>query len=379
MPAGDRVQVVRLITRLNIGGPARQALLLTRELATRWPTLLGAGTPSSDEGELRDPEVAVQPLPFVRPLAPAADVRSVAAVRRLLVEHRPAIVHTHMAKAGTIGRVAARSLGANRPRSVHTFHGHVLDGYFTPAVQRAFLTIERGLARSTTALVAVSDEIRDELLDLGIGRPAQYRVIPLGLQLDDFLAVDRPAGTLRAALGLPAEVPLVGAVGRLVPVKALALAIDAVERLPAVHLALVGDGEERTELEALVAGRGLTDRVHFTGWVPSVADALSDLDVVVLTSRNEGTPVALIEALAAQRPVVATDVGGVRSIVVDGVTGLLAPSGDAAAVAGLLERLLASPAEAARLGRAGRAHVAGRFGSARLVEDIDALYAELTA
>ena len=231
MPAGERARVVRMITRLNIGGPAQQALLLTRELSARWPTVLAAGVPPNAEGELRDPDVEVRPLPLVRPLSPRTDVRAFVACRRLLVAHRPAILHTHMAKAGAVGRLAARSLGG-RPRSVHTFHGHVLDGYFSPSTERAFLAVERMLARSTSVLIAVSKEIRDELLDLGIGRAAQYRVIPLGLELDALLAVEQPTGSLRRALGLPASTPLVGAVGRLAPIKALSVAIEMVERLP---------------------------------------------------------------------------------------------------------------------------------------------------
>jgi glycosyltransferase involved in cell wall biosynthesis len=378
MPAGEPVRVVRMITRLNIGGPARQALLLTRGLATPWPTALIAGTPADDEGELSDPDVPVARLPLVRPLRPVADARALVAARRLLAEHHPAILHTHMAKAGTVGRSAAASLArSSRPRTVHTFHGHVLDGYFSPLVSRAFVAIERRLARRTTALVAVSPEIRDALLDLGIGRASQYRVIPLGLELDDFLAVDGPTGVLRRQLGLDATVPLVGAVGRAVRIKALDQAIDAVERLPSVHLAIIGDGDERPALEAEVRRRSLGDRVHFTGWSASVVDAVSDLDVVLLTSRNEGTPVALIEALAAARPVVATDVGGVRSVVDHERTGLLAPFGDVTLLAAHLERLLADRPAAARLGVAGRAHVAARFGSTRLLHDIDALYSEL--
>ena len=262
---------------------------------------------------------------------------------------------------------------------MHTYHGHVLEGYFTPPLQRAFVTAERLLARSTSALIAVSGEVRDELLDLGIGRPAQYRVIPLGLQLDALLAVGGRSGAFRRSIGLSPDVPLIGVVGRLVPIKAVSLAIETVERMPGVNLALIGDGEERGALEALVARRALGDRVHFTGWVPSVVDAMSDLDVVLLTSRNEGTPVALIEALAAQRPVVATDVGGVRSVVIDGRTGLLAPSGDAASLAKSVARLLTNRAEAEALGRAGRAYVKDRFGASRLVADVDALYTELAA
>jgi glycosyltransferase involved in cell wall biosynthesis len=374
--AEPSLPIVRLITRLNIGGPARQALLLTRQLAPQFPTTLAAGAPAVGEGELSDPAVQVRRVPLVRPLRPDADARAAFAVRQLLVETRARLLHTHMAKAGTVGRWAALTLRP-RPRTVHTFHGHVLDGYFKPTVQRAFTEIERNLARRTDALVAVSTEIRDALLDLGIGRPHQFHVIPLGLDLSPFLAVDGPSGALRRAIGIGADVPLVSAIGRLVPIKDLGTLLAAVALLPGVHLALVGDGEMRTRLQAQTVAMGLAARVHFTGWFHDVPAALSDSDVVALTSRNEGTPVSLIEAAAAARPVVATAVGGVPQVVLDGVTGYLAGPGRSEDIAGLLHRLVADPERRACMGEAGRRHVRQRFSHERLVRDIRDLYAGL--
>jgi glycosyltransferase involved in cell wall biosynthesis len=305
------------------------------------------------------------------------DARAFGEVRSLLSSRPPAILHTHMAKAGTVGRLAARTMWHHRPRTVHTFHGHVLDGYFSRTAQRTFIEVERRLARSTDVLVAVSPEVRDELLDLKIGRSSQYRVIPLGLELEPFLAVTAPSGRLRAALGLQRDVPLVGVVGRLVAIKALDVLIAAMQQLPATHLAIIGDGEERSVLEQCVRDHALTARVHFTGWSPDLVADVSDLDVVALSSRNEGTPVALIEALAARRPVVATDVGGVRHVVVSGQTGLLVRPGDATALAEAVRTLLDKPDLALQLATAGRSHVQASFGSERLVSDIRGLYHEL--
>src|SRR5205085_11963517 len=233
------------------------------------------------------------------------------------------------------------------------------------------------LARRTDALVAVSAEIRDALLDLGIGRPDQFRVIPYGLDLEPFLAVPRPTGVLRAQLGLGPEVPLVGIVGRLVPIKDVGTALAAIARLPGVHLAVVGDGELRPALEADVRRAGLGDRVHFTGWATDVASVLSDLDVVALTSRNEGAPFSLIEAAAVGRPVVATRVGGVPTVVVDGVTGFLAEAGDVVGIADHLARLLADDGLRTGVGQAARASVVGRFGRDRLLGEVRDLYASL--
>ena len=369
-------RVVRLITRLNVGGPARQALLLTRELEQDFPTILAAGRPSAVEGEMVDERVPVHRVPLTRPLNPPLDVRAVAAARRLLVGTGAGLLHTHMAKAGAVGRLAAMSMAA-RPRTVHTFHGHVLEGYFGPAAQRAFIEVERALARRTDALVAVSPEVRDTLQALGIGRGRDLHVIPLGLDLDDFLAVDGPRGALRSAIGVGPGVPLVGVVGRLVPIKANGVLLEAIARLPGVHLAVIGDGEERQSLARQVVAMGMADRVHFTGWWPDVASAVSDLDLVALTSRNEGSPVALIEAHAAGKAVVATDVGGVRHVVEDGVTGWLVPSGDGPAVAAAIRAALADRRRLAAFGQAGRAAVRERFGKDRLLRDIRDLYGDL--
>jgi glycosyltransferase involved in cell wall biosynthesis len=370
------VRVLQLVTRLNIGGPARHALLIARLLGSEFPMTLAAGYPTPTEGEMSDPAVAVRRVPLVRPVRPADDVRALWAVRRLLVEERPALVATHMAKAGAVGRLTALSVRP-RPRLVHTFHGHVFEGYFSPAARRAFLETERWLARTTDALVAVSSEVRDELLGLGIGRPEQYRVLPLGIDLEPFLAIDRPDGRLRAHLGIGPGTPLVGMVGRLVPIKDGDTMLAAIARLEHAHLAVVGDGEERDRLERKAASLGISARVHFVGWWDDVAGAMSDLDVVALSSRNEGTPSSLIEALAARRPVVATRVGGVASVVDDEETGSLVPAGDPDTLADRIDRLLRDPAHRRALGDRGRERVRQRFGIDRWISELRALYSEL--
>jgi len=368
--------VLRIITRLNVGGPARQALLLSRELANDYPTILAAGASAVSEGEMSDPAVVVRRVPLVRPVRPDADAAAFRAIRRLLVESRPAVLHTHMAKAGTIGRMAAASV-PRRPRTVHTFHGHVLDGYFRTPMESAFTRVERNLARRTDVLIAISPEVRDAMLDRGVGTAARFEVIPLGFDLGSFLSVRAPTGGLRRHLGLCADVPLVGVLGRLVPIKEVHVLLAAIARLPGVHLAVVGDGELRPELVATVGRMGLADRVHFTGWWPDIPGAMSDVDVVALSSRNEGTPVSLIEASAVGRPIVATRVGGVPSVVLDGVTGHLASPGDDAGMAALIGLLLDDPNARRTMGIAGRAHVQDRFSQDRLLADIRALYADL--
>lgn len=369
-------RVLRLITRLNIGGPARQALLLTKDLSARYSTVLGAGTPPQDEGELLDPDVSVTRLPLVRPVSPAADLRAFVAIRALLKRVRPAIVHTHTAKAGLVGRAAVASMRPT-PKIVHTFHGHVLEGYFSKSVTRIFIETEKQLARRTDVLVAISPEVRDSLLSLGVGRPDQYRVIPLGFDLSRHLSVATRSGRLRERLKLDGSVPLIGIIGRLAPIKDVSTLLRAVAMLPGVHLAVLGDGELREQLQLETSTLGLSDRVHFVGWWLDIPAAISDMDCVALSSKNEGTPVALIEALACGRPVVATDVGGVRFVIDDGETGLLCPAGSPQALADKLRTLLNDVILAQSLAARGRERVRLRFHKDRLLRDIADLYQEL--
>ncbi|HMK97672.1 MAG TPA: glycosyltransferase [Acidimicrobiales bacterium] len=381
-PALGGTAILRLITRLNIGGPARQALLLTKGLSQEFPTVLAAGRPLDVEGELADPDVAVHALPLVRPVRPLTDVRAVHRAGQLMRQTGAGLVHTHMAKAGAVGRLAALTYfsGPRRPKLVHTFHGHVLQGYFGGLQQTTFIELERRLARRTDALIAVSPEVRDELLDLRIGTKGQYHVVPLGFELGPLLAVGSPAcrpGRLRAAAGVPEGVPLVGSIGRLVPIKDHATLFRALLEVPRAHLAVLGDGELRGELEALAGELEIADRTHFLGWWPDIPAALADIDLVALSSRNEGTPVALIEALAGARPVVATDVGGVRHVVQEGETGWLCPRGDPAALAALIRRGLAEPGSVAQLAQEGRRRMIERFGYERMLADHAALYRDL--
>jgi glycosyltransferase involved in cell wall biosynthesis len=311
-------------------------------------------------------------------LSPRHDAGTLAALVRLMRRERPHIVHTHTAKAGALGRLAAWMTGV--PAVVHTFHGHVLDGYFSPARTRVFVAIERTLARRSSRLVAVTPTVREQLLGRGIGRPDQFDVVRLGLDLDPFLDAARWRGELRRELGVAAGTPLVGIVGRLVPIKAHEVFLDAAAALSATTAAafvVVGDGERRVELEARAAALGLGARVRFLGWRADLPRIYADLDVVALSSLNEGSPVALIEAMAAGRAVVSTKVGGVGDVVAHDRTGWLVPSRDARALAAAIDALLADPARRAALGDAARSSVYPAYGMSRLVGDIDRLYSSL--
>lgn len=377
------MRVLRVIARLNIGGPAIHATLLHERLnPARFHSTLVTGSEAAGEGnylDLHGRHAEVTLIPDLgREIRPLRDLRTVWQLTALMRRLRPHIVHTHTAKAGAVGRLAARL--AHVPVVVHTFHGHVLSGYFSPATTAVYRGIERQLARHTDRLLAVTPRVADELVALGVGARSQYRVLPIGLDLAPLVASARHRGALRAELGV-GDVPLVGIVARLAPIKAhdvfLAVAARVRQTLPAARFLVVGDGEQRLALEQQATALGLADAVRFLGWRADIDRLYADLDVVVLTSRNEGSPVALIEAMAAGVPVVATDVGGVADVVEHGATGLLAPVDDAAGLAGHVLRLLAAPDERRVFGDRGRAAVVATYGADRLVTDIEALYEDL--
>jgi glycosyltransferase involved in cell wall biosynthesis len=374
-------KLARVITRMNIGGPARHVTILTTRCAPEFESVLLAGEPSRREGSLLDEAVragahVVQVPHLRRPLSPLADLLALVWLFNYFRRERPAIVATHTAKAGTLGRLAAALAGV--PVIVHTFHGHVLDGYFGRLSTSLFLLVERFLGRLTTQFIAISPEIAADLDRLAIGR-GKTTVVRLGLDLDHLAS--HQGGRLRGDLGVPAGAPLVGIVGRLVPIKAhdlfLASAATIAATHPGVHFAIVGDGELRDQLRDEVAATGLSERVHFAGWREDLPEVYADLDIVVCCSRNEGTPVSVIEACAAGRPVIGTTVGGMRDIIADGVNGLLIPAGDARALSAAILDLIADPHRRASMGASGRRMVLDRYGSSRMVSELKLVYSRL--
>lgn len=382
----SEVTVVRIIARLNIGGPALHTTHLSAGLEDSYPTLLVTGAVDEGEADLYDEAVQrgvnVLRMPELgRRLHPWQDLVALAKLVRLLRRVRPTIVHTHTAKAGTLGRIAALLAGV--PVRVHTFHGHVFQGYFGPGTTRVFLAVERLLARATTKVVTVSDSQASELVQTYRICPAEkMRAIPLGLELDRFAPARTAAlrGDLRAELGIGDE-PIVTIVGRLAPIKNHGLLLEAAARLASqgrpCHFAIVGGGTEEAALRERARSLGVEDRVTFLGWRRDLDRVYAGSDVVALTSSNEGTPVALIEALAAGRAVVSTEVGGVRDVLQDGALGLLVPPGDAEALAGALGRLLDDPALREAMGARGAVSAPARYGVGRLLADVRGLYDEL--
>ena len=394
-PAPDGVPVARVITRLNIGGPSIQAVRLTTALEPYgFSTVLWHGRLGAGEGDMSYLLPAGADARFVptlcRPLSPVDDLRTLIRLYREFRRARPRIVHTHMAKAGMLGRLAAAAYNVTRRRGdraqvIHTYHGHVLDGYFSATATRVFIALERALAHLSDRIIAISPAIRGELLQkYRIGRERQYRVVPLGFDLSPFAAVnDATRAAARLALNIGDQVPVIATVGRLTAIKQPRLFLDVV-RLVARHhprvIALVaGDGELRGDVESYAAELGIGDRVRLLGWRKDLATIYAATDVFLLTSRNEGTPVALIEAMASGTPGVSTDVGGVGDVMGGPDAGRLAPFDDAAGLAHAIGDLIADPAQRRAMGARARSRVLDRYDINRLVADIAELYRELDA
>jgi glycosyltransferase involved in cell wall biosynthesis len=394
-PTSTPISVVRVITRLNIGGPSIQATRLSSALDLHgFTTTLIHGRLGEGEGDMSyliAPRSRAIYLPALRrPLSPISDLRALIQLYGEIKRARPAIVHTHMAKAGMLGRVAAAIYNATRgsapkARLVHTYHGHVLEGYFSPLVTSAFIGIERVLARLSDRIVAISPAIERDLREVfRIGRREQFRTVPLGFDLSEFAAIDDAArSAARQALQLASGVDVVSTVGRLTAIKQHRLFLDAVRDASSARPQLValiaGDGELRRDLEAYARELGIAERVRFLGWRRDLATIYAATDVFLLTSRNEGTPVALIEAMASGTVGVSTDVGGVMDVMGGPDTGRTAPLGDVTGLANAINELIEDAALREAMGARARARVLERYDLTRLVGDIAALYRELEA
>jgi glycosyltransferase involved in cell wall biosynthesis len=373
---------------MNVGGPAHHVSLLSGRLnRERFDSLLLVGAVGPGEASLEALAdrygARRETVPGLGPVVdPKNDVRALRALVAKMREFRPHIVHTHTAKAGTLGRVAARLALGPRPIVIHTYHGHVLRGYFGRTETAAYRAIEMGLARLSDCLVGVSEATVEDLIELGLAPPERFRVIPLGLDLARFLEVEPSGGhcKLRDELGVGSAQVLAVFVGRLVPIKRVDVLLRAFAHARArdarLRLMVVGDGESRGELERMAAGLGIQQLTTFTGFRDDLDVVAAATDIAVLSSDNEGTPVSLIEAAAAARPAVGTSVGGVPDVVTP-ESGLLVPPDDPIALGDALVSLAADAGRRRTMGLAGRHHVRDRYDASRLVMDVERLYEDL--
>lgn len=374
----ERIRVLRVIARANVGGPAVQVTTLAVGLdPTRFESRLLVGDVGTGETDYLNLVAASLPVVRIRGLgrdpSPVSDARAMVEIRRQIADFRPHVVHTHTAKAGVLGRLAAMTCRP-RPATVHTFHGHVLNGYFSPTTTRLIVGVERALARTTSCLVAEGVHVRDELLAAGIGRSDQFVVVAPGVAMPEVPSRE----VARRLFALDGDAPVVAFVARLTEIKRpdrfADVAIALAARRPDVRFLVAGDGALLGDLRERLAP--LQDRVAFVGFRSDVEAVYAAADTVVLTSDNEGMPYSLVEAALASRPVVATNVGSVREVVIDGQTGFVtAPA--VGPLVDALDRVLADPDQAMAMGRAAAERARRVFGADRLVADAEALYADL--
>ncbi|MCX5687193.1 MAG: glycosyltransferase family 4 protein [Candidatus Omnitrophica bacterium] len=376
------MKILRIIARLNIGGPARNAVILTEGFSD---TVLVCGEVDKAEGDMMylAREKGMKPIiveELGRELSWKDDWSAFWKIYKIICREKPDIIHTHTAKAGALGRMAGILYNLNKPRRmpafgeatyavlIHTFHGHVFSGYFGKIKTVFFIWTEKILALFTDKIITVSRNLKDELAHkYRIALEKKIEVIELGFELDELFALP---------LKESSEVINIGIVGRLVPIKnhkMLFRACRAGLNLP-YRIIVVGDGELRCDLEKYAEELGMCDKIKFKGWVKDLKAIYEELDIVALTSLNEGTPVSLIEAMASGRPVITTNVGGVKDIVEDNKSGYLVESGDEESFSQKLMDLIKDSEKRKKFGEYGRNIVKNRFSKERLIKDTGTLY-----
>jgi glycosyltransferase involved in cell wall biosynthesis len=390
-------RVLRILNRLIIGGPSKNAVYLSRYMQPDFDTLLVIGGKEDHEQDADFLAAANNIEPRVisemkRPISPRNDWAAYNKLKKLIKEFKPDIVHTHAAKSGALGRLAAKHAGV--PVIVHTFHGHVFHSYFNSLKTNFFIRSERYLAGLSDAIVAISDVQKKELAgEFKIAKEDKFRVIPLGLDLDNFTidqAVKR--NKFRSEFSLDYDTVAIGIIGRLVPVKNHSLFLKALKYVlkntsAKVKAFIIGDGESRGSIEQLANSLGIkfslhTDKDHphplvFTSWRTDVDIICSGLDIIALTSLNEGTPVSLIEAQAAGKPIVSTRVGGIADVVLEDQTALLSDINDEKHFSENLLRLVNDVSLRNKFSNSGKDFVISKFSYHRLVKDMRSLYYDL--
>jgi glycosyltransferase involved in cell wall biosynthesis len=386
----EKIRVLRIIARLNMGGPAIQAITLTKDLdPERFESTLATGVCGPGEEEMTELLTRKQVTPeriqgLGRALSLADDAAAFYQLARLIQRVKPHIIHTHTAKAGALGRVAGLLMRA--PVRIHTFHGNVFQGYFSPLKSKAVVYTERALAKLSSRIIAISELQKRELCETyQIAPPDKVSIVPLGFDLSRYLAVSRGEvqGTLRAEIKAEPHEILIGIIGRIAPIKNHSLFLEsfahALSQEPRLRAVVIGGGEPQHEaaLTQLAERLGVSSRTHFLGYRSSLERLYADLDIVALSSDNEGTPVALIEALASGRACVSTQVGGVSDVLGGGEYGVLVPPKNKEALSSAFVMLARDSARRELLQKRAPEASEGRYGMTRLLHDISSLYQEL--
>ncbi|CAG5078153.1 glycosyltransferase [Parvicella tangerina] len=375
-------KILRIINRFNIGGPTYNAAYLTKFLSDDFETLLVGGQKdeTEDSSEFILNSLGLEPM-IIEEMKREVDLKqdriAYKKIKELIGDYKPDIVHTHASKAGAIGRLAAHKMKV--PQIYHTFHGHVFHSYFGKAKTAVYKNIERNLAKKSTRIIAISDIQKHELSTIHkICSPDKITVVPLGFDLERFHTdIEEKRARFRQEWKIKDNEIAIGIVGRLVPIKNHKMFLEAAKMVTdqtnkTVKFVIVGDGELRNELEEYVGELGLNN-VVFTSWQKDVDIVNAGLDIIALTSKNEGTPVSLIEAQASQKPIVSTSVGGIENIVIPNETALLSPSEDVTAFSRNLLQLVENKSMRDAFASGG-SHVLSNFHYKRLCADFEKIY-----
>ena len=390
-------RILRILNRLAVGGPVLNATYLTRYLKPDFETLLVVGEKEAHEksADFLAEQMGVEYTTIggmERAINPASDYFAYQRLKYLIKRFKPDIVHTHAAKPGALGRMAAAAMKV--PVIVHTFHGHVFHSYFNSVKTNLFINTERYLARKSDAIIAISDQQRRELVnDFKIAPENKFRTVRLGLDLDKFRVNQAEKRyQFRQEFDLKDDDIAIGIIGRLVPIKNHQLFIDGINHVlksssKKIKAFIVGDGETRPDLEKQALDYQISFSTHmtevdssslvFTSWRSDIDSINAGLDIVALTSFNEGTPVSLIEAQAANKAIVSTRVGGIQDVVVDGKTALLSDPDDTSSFCSNLLQLVEDDQLRDRLSQNSRHFVMENFSYQRLISDMSGLYYEL--
>jgi glycosyltransferase involved in cell wall biosynthesis len=390
-------RILRITNRFNLGGPTYNVTYLTRYLAPEFETMLVGGQKEESEAssDFILEQNGIKPIiipEMKRSINPMNDIAAYKHIKKLIKDFKPHIVHTHAAKAGALGRMAAFS--CNVPITVHTFHGHVFHSYFGNIQTTVYKNIERYLAKRTTALVTLSEKQKHELSEIHHIAPAEkFHIVPLGFDLERFWTnVPEKRKSFRDKYKIADNEIAIGIIGRLVPVKNHKLFLDAFKLAKAkssnkLKAIIVGDGEMREELITYCKAIGLTytygdtidasANVVFTSWIKEADVATAGVDIIALSSLNEGTPVSLIEAQAAGKPIVSTQTGGIENVVLPGITALLSPVDDTLKFAKNVIKLADNESLIAEISQKGKDFVMQRFHYTALALNMRHLYEEL--
>jgi len=387
-----KIKIVRIQSRICIGGPATHTTLLSSKLdKDKFDTVLVGGNIEKEEADFTElarnngvKTVIIEEMG--RKISLWNDIVSLIKLYKLIKQVKPTIVHTHTAKAGTIGRLAA--FLASVPVIIHTFHGHTFYSYFSPLKSKLFIFIERMLGCITDKIIVISQKQFQEICgQYRIAKADKFQIIPLGLELNKFLddtQKDKHRLEFRTIWGIPSGAILIGIIGRLVPIKNHVTFLEVAQQVlqmasPNMKLRfmIVGDGELRTEIENYATKLGIYKYVTFTGWQTQMEAVYDSLDIVALTSLNEGTPLTLIEAMASGKPVITTNVGGIPDLVTDGYSGILVPPNSPDIFANRLIEILKNKAMRDMLSVNGRNVVIQKYHYSRLIRDMEDLYEQL--